>query len=402
MTTNMSDDPARLAALRRYDILDTPREPGFDQLVELAAHICRAPVAVIGLVADRRLWFKAQTGLGFREAAIEAPDCRRFLLQPGVTVVPDILQDPQLRANPLFTAAPGLRFYAGCLLRSTEGHGLGVLCVLDRQPRDLDDGQRFALQALADQVMSQMELRRALGRQKLLAERQELLLKEVNHRIKNNLQLVSSIVSLQLRSIEDAAARSALLDTSHRIRSIAAVHDRLYQTDGPGMVDLAVFLQALAADLQASAPDGTLFEIEAVPVAVTQDVAVAMALMVNELVTNVLKYAYADGEAGPVQVGLGPTGDGRYRITVGDRGRGLPPDFDARRSRSLGMRIIFSLAQQIGAEVSIANGLSGTSSTVVFDVPQAPDADAGADTGRLDVPPPVRREVEPLPEATAP
>lgn len=360
-----ADDPERLAALHDYQVLDTPREAAFDTLVELAARICAVPVAVINLVESRRQWFKAELGLGVRETPIDVSICRHFLLRPGLTVVPDTLRDERLCCNPLVTADDGLRFYAGCLLQTADGHAIGTLCVLDRRPRDLDADQRFALRALADQVMAQLELRRTLRQKSRLLERHELLIREVNHRTKNNLQLISSIISLQLRSIDDPAARAALLDTGSRIRSIAAVHEQLYRADQVGAVDLGTFLQALAPGLQSSAPHGVTLTVEAAPVPVPLDTAVPVALMVNEFVTNALKYAYGEGTGGPVRVVLRTVG-GRVELVVRDHGRGLPADFDLRRSRSLGMRIILSLAGQIDAAVVIGNADPGTECRVSF------------------------------------
>ncbi|HYD98479.1 MAG TPA: histidine kinase dimerization/phosphoacceptor domain -containing protein [Alphaproteobacteria bacterium] len=372
-----ADDPERLAALRGYEILDTPREPAFDQLVELAARICGTPISVINLIEDRRQWFKAETGLGIRETPLDISICRHFLLQPGLTVVNDTLADSRLCANPLVSADDGLRFYAGCLLQTADGQGLGTLCVLDRRPRDLDEDQRFALRTLADQVMAQLDLRLALRQKARLLEQKQMLLEEVNHRVKNNLQLVSSIVGLQLRSVTDPAAQSALADTSTRLRSIAVVHERLFEADGADAVDLSGLLQRLMVGLQATARDGVVLTLEAGAVAASPDLAVPVSLIVNELVTNALKYAYPAGQGGAVRLTVAPEDGGRVRIAVRDHGQGLPPDFDIRRSQSLGMRIVLSLAGQIGADLSIGNADPGTLATLVLSTGAKNPTDSG-------------------------
>jgi two-component sensor histidine kinase len=354
------DDPQRLAALHRYDILDTAREPGFDQLAELASRLCATPVAVINLIADRRQWFKAEVGLGIRETPLDVSICRHFLLRPGLTVIPDTTVDPLLCRNPLVTADPGFRFYAGCLLTTPEGHALGTLCVLDHRPRDLDETQRFALRTLADQVMAQMELRLAL-------QQRTLLLQEVHHRVRNSLQLVGSVVGLQYRGIADPEARAALEDTARRIRSIAAVHERLHRTDRLDTVELDAFLAGLAGDLQATAPQGVGLAVRAVPAVVPSGMAVSLALLVGELVTNALKYAYPEGSDGSVEIELAPAGEGRLRLSVRDRGQGLPSGFAAGQGRSLGMRLIHAMAAQLGAEARIENAHPGTLSSITFD-----------------------------------
>ncbi|MBK1658304.1 PAS domain-containing protein [Paracraurococcus ruber] len=158
------DDGARLRALDSYQVLDTPPERAFDDVVTLAAQICAAPVALVSLVAEDRQFFKAEVGLGVRYTPLDQSICAHAILRPGLFVVPDTTQDPRFRDNPLVTGSPHLRFYAGALLETPEGLPLGTLCVLDHVPRPegLTAQQGFALQVLARQVMSQLELRRAL------------------------------------------------------------------------------------------------------------------------------------------------------------------------------------------------------------------------------------------------
>lgn len=157
-------EDARLAALNRYDILDTPTEPTFDNIAELAADLCEAPIAVVNFIADGRQWFKAEVGIGQRELPLDVSICRHAILQPGLFVVPDLTADPRFTDNPLVTAAGGLRFYAGALLETSEGLPLGTVCVLDNKPRPdgLTEKQAKLLKTLARQVMSELELRRSL------------------------------------------------------------------------------------------------------------------------------------------------------------------------------------------------------------------------------------------------
>lgn len=151
----------RLAALHRYEVLDTPVEAEFDDFTQLASYICDAPIALISLVESSRQWFKSEVGLGVRETPLDVSICRHAILQPGVFVVPDTALDPRFQNNPLVTGDPHLRFYAGALLESSEGLPLGTLCVLDRQPRQLTSEQGRALKLLARQVMTTLELRLA-------------------------------------------------------------------------------------------------------------------------------------------------------------------------------------------------------------------------------------------------
>ncbi len=158
------DESKRLAILRDYGVLDTDREAAFDDIVALIARICEAPIAVVNLIDEDRQWFKAEAGLGVRETPLATSFCAHTLLQADGMVVRDASLDPRFAANPLVTGEPHLRFYAGRLLKTQDGVPLGALCVLDTKarPEGLTDLQQMALQTLADQVMSQLELRRVL------------------------------------------------------------------------------------------------------------------------------------------------------------------------------------------------------------------------------------------------
>jgi PAS domain S-box-containing protein len=158
------NEAGRLAALDRYAVLDTPREPEFDDIVRLAADIFEAPIAVVNLIASGRQWFKAEVGIGADELPLDVSICAHAILQPGIFVVPDTTADHRFRANPLVTGAPGLRFYAGALLETPDGLPLGTVCVLDTAPRPdgITDRQRLTLEVLARQAMAQLELRRAV------------------------------------------------------------------------------------------------------------------------------------------------------------------------------------------------------------------------------------------------
>ena len=155
----------RLAALRSYGVLDTPREAEFDDIVRLAADVFEAPIAVVNLIADSRQWFKAEVGIGADELPLDVSICAYAILQSGIFVVPDTTKDARFDCNPLVTGDPGLRFYAGALLETPDGFPLGTVCVLDTEPRPagITPRQKLTLEVLARQVMTQLELRRAVA-----------------------------------------------------------------------------------------------------------------------------------------------------------------------------------------------------------------------------------------------
>lgn len=155
----VNDETARLAALRRYRILDTAPEQAFDDLTLLAAQICETPIALISLLDEKRQWFKSRLGTSATETARSVAFCAHTIQQDAMFVVPDTLADERFRENPLVTGEPRVRFYVGAPLITHDGHALGSLCVLDRVPRTLTPEQRSALDALRRQTVAQLEFR---------------------------------------------------------------------------------------------------------------------------------------------------------------------------------------------------------------------------------------------------
>jgi len=155
-------EAARLAALHALEILDTPPDASLDDLARLAARICDVPIALISLVDEGRQWFKSRVGLDVPSTTRDVAFCAHAILEPDLMMIPDTLLDERFAYNPLVTGDPKIRMYAGAPLVTREGHSLGTLCVIDRNPRLLDEEQAEALRILAQQVVTQLELRRVL------------------------------------------------------------------------------------------------------------------------------------------------------------------------------------------------------------------------------------------------
>lgn len=198
-----------------------------------------------------------------------------------------------------------------------------------------------------------------------LEEFQSLLIREISHRVKNSLGLVSALLNLQARTL-GGPARDALEGAASRVHAVATVHDQLFRQEDAREIDLAPFVSNLAAAIAASAPEhGTVVDVE--PATVAADVAVPIGLLVNELVTNAYKYAYPEGVEGEVRItGKGMAGN-RYRLEVSDSGVGLPEGFEITgRSDSLGMKVITSLAKQLTGELTAAPAEPGARFTLEF------------------------------------
>ncbi|MTH62584.1 sensor histidine kinase [Paracoccus litorisediminis] len=341
----------RLKALRSYGILDTDFETEFDEIVELASAICGTPISVINLIDAERQWFKSEVGLGVRETPLETSICAHAILQDDFTEIEDTALDTRMADNPLCAGDTGLRFYAGALLKTPEGLPLGTLCVLDHRPRRLSSHQKNALRVLARQVMVQLELRREL-------EASRMFRLEVDHRVKNSLQSLSSLVRIQMRSLREPEAIAAIASVKSRVDAISTMHELLYKTERSSHIDLGQYLASICAQLSALAPPRLTIIPKLISIDVSSDQAVAVGTLVNELVLNAFKHAFPQGKAGLVSISLEAIGQGRVRVTSSDNGRGLEL-MPTAGSSGLGMKIAQLAAAELGTEITFSNNDPG-------------------------------------------
>ena len=206
------DEQQRLAALHRYDVLDSDSESGFDEIAELAAAICGTPIALVSLVDENRQWFKCRIGLDVAETPRDMAFCDRTIRGTGLMEVQDAAADDRFSDNPLVTGEPHIRFYAGVPLVTPDGHALGTLCVIDRRPRELSPSQRRALVLFSRQVMLQLETRRALREIRRDEQRRQMAERDIQ-------QLNDALsASVRLRRAELAAMEGELAEVAARHR----------------------------------------------------------------------------------------------------------------------------------------------------------------------------------------
>lgn len=204
----------------------------------------------------------------------------------------------------------------------------------------------FVIQDLTDIKKTQWELEKAL-------EEKELLLKEIHHRIKNNLMIISSLLSLQARYLKDKEAFEIFKESENRAKSMALIHERLYRSSNLKEIDMMDYLQTLARGIFTSySPPGVKlnFDIDKIKMDIEQ--AIPVGLIVNELITNSFKHAFPENGEGEVNLKLKSL-DGKILLEVSDDGIGFPEDLDWQNTESLGLQLVKSLADQINAEVQM-------------------------------------------------
>ena len=190
-------------------------------------------------------------------------------------------------------------------------------------------------------------------------ERETVLMKEIHHRVKNNLQIVSGLLYLQARQVQDPKMREIIHSSRDRIQSMALLHEKLYQSKNIENIDFIAYIQSLTRNLQSSyASNSTAISlhINAEPINVDIDTAMYCGLIINELVSNSFKYAFPDGQTGQIMIEFSKDSDNRYNLIVRDDGVGMPEAIDLKKAKNLGLQLVYSLVtEQLKGQVSVEN-----------------------------------------------
>jgi len=200
-----------------------------------------------------------------------------------------------------------------------------------------------------------------------LAEK-ETLLREVHHRVKNNLQVISGLLNLQSHYIDNEGVRTIYKESQNRIKTMALIHEELYQREDLARINLADYIQGLTDNLMVSYSikgNSVKLTLDLVDADIAIDTAIPCGLIVNELVSNALKHAFPGRKKGEVKVSLVRFDDEQYDLMISDNGVGLPDGLDTRETRSLGLRLVSVLAEQLGADFQIERD-QGTTFRLTF------------------------------------
>jgi len=247
-------------------------------------------------------------------------------------------------------------------LEQTKKAVLNILSDFGSEKDRLERMQRAVLNILEDLAFEKVRLEQTQNEVRASLREKEVLLKEIHHRVKNNLQVISSLLNLQARYLPDPAAREIFLSCQDRVQSIALVHEKLYQSADLSHIDFGEYVIALVDNLfhaYNARERGVSSRIDVGRGRLTVELAIPCGLIVNELVTNSLKHAFPSGP-GTIFVFLRERAGGTLELTVGDDGVGMPGGLATRRDQTLGLDLVFTFAEQIEAKTTI-DGSDGTS-----------------------------------------
>jgi signal transduction histidine kinase len=362
-----ANEAQRLQSLESYHVLDTGRERAYDDLTLIASEICGTPMALVSLVDRDRQWFKSSVGLSASETPREVSFCAHAILQDDLFIVPDTAEDIRFHDNVLVTAAPRLRFYAGAVLHTADGHALGTLCVLDSVPRTLTEGQKNALRALARQAMAQLEMRRSLEMAERVIRYRSRLMAVIGHDLMQPVNVISMVLQLLNGELsesdtENLSFAAAAVDTLSKGLGDLAHASRLDQES----VKIAKFpLQSVLDGLTGNwglraRQKGLSFRVDPSNETIESDERMLLTILGN-LVGNAIKYTITGG----ISVETVRDRDD-IKITVSDTGVGIPREqlntifesfrqLDSGNSEGLGLglAIVQRTAELLGYSIDV-------------------------------------------------
>jgi signal transduction histidine kinase len=329
------DEAERLAAVRRYDVLDTPPDGAFDRITALAARFHGVPISTVTIVDEDRIWFKSTYGVDVEEIGRDPGLCASAILHDEPYVVTDASLDPRTLDNPLVRGELGLRHYVGIPLRTADGHNLGTLNVIGIEPREVSAEEMATLQDLAAIVMDELELRLSATRTvELHAQREAAALRDaiimgISHEMRTPLAVLQSLSRLEDVSApgaHDEAERRGMLGRQVRhldwllsqFLDFARLEDDRSLRVVPEPLELAEVVDD-ACDVFADRATVTV-EYRTTPPPVTADRDRTRQVLI-ELINNAVRFG---GPESPVHVVVTRAGD-EARVEVVDRGPGLDP-----------------------------------------------------------------------------
>lgn len=319
--------------------------------------------------ADNELLVRAGVGwhpgvVGSARVGADLASPAGFALRTGKPVISNHLGNEEQFRTPEILRQHGIHRAMNVILQG-DGRPYGVLEVDSRSEDEFIENDLAFLQGTANLLGMAIERDRHDRSLTAALERQQVLLREMSHRVKNSLTIVSSMLQLQASAVGNPALTVYLEEAAHRVSAVARAHDQLFQGSHVERLDLGKYVEAICKDLAASVAQCVIHTDAQHDIEYSTDRAISAALIVNELITNAAKYAYPNGAGGNIWVKVARIGD-KVSISVRDEGVGLPPGFDRDKPKGLGMRIITAFVKQLDGTLEIHARQPGTEFVVTI------------------------------------
>lgn len=308
------------------------------------------------LPAENRLLVRAGVGwdegvVGSASVGADLASPAGYALRTGKPVISNHLANEQRFRTPELLVEHGIRRAMNVILQG-DGSPFGVLEVDSTSDGEFGEHDIAFLQGAANILGMAIEQQQYQRKLQVALDRHQVLLKEVNHRVKNSLQVVSAMLQLQANSVGDPALSERLNEASSRVNAVGRAYERLAYNADYENIELIEYLREIISDLEPIvAPCKIQFEAPE-EIQIAADRAILVGLIINELVSNAGKYAYPDGAGGLIRVRLFQSDKNSVLVSVRDEGVGLPPGFDPMTSKRLGTRLVNALSTQLGAELT--------------------------------------------------
>jgi two-component sensor histidine kinase len=320
--------------------------------------------------AENRLLVRAGVGwdkgvVGSASVGADLASPAGYALRTGKPVISNHLENEQRFRTPDLLAEHGIRRAMNVILQG-DGSPFGVLEVDSKSEGEFGEHDIAFLQGAANILGMAIEQQQYQRKLQAALDRHQVLLKEVNHRVKNSLQVVSAMLQLQANSVGDPDLTERLNEASARVNAVGRAYERLTYNADYENIDLIGYLREIISDLETTvAPCKIQFDAPK-EIQIAADRSILVGLVVNELVSNAGKHAYADGPGGLIRVRLFQPDESLISVSVSDDGVGLPPGFNPTTSKRLGARLVNALSKQLGAELTQPKAAVGTNFTLVI------------------------------------
>ena len=343
-----------------------------DSTVRMAAQALRADFSKVLEYIPSEDRFLVRAGVGWEPGVVgvatvgaDLASPAGYALRTGKPVISNHLENEERFRTPEILRQHGVHRAMNVILQG-DGRPFGVLEVDSRSDDEFVEHDLAFLQGAANLLGMAIERERHERSLRAALDRHQVLLDEMNHRVKNSLMIVSGMLQLQASEVGDAVLTQHLTEAAQRVTAIGQVHDQLSRGSDVERMDIGRYIEAVCKDLDASVPHCAIRSEVQPGIEVASDRAISTALIVNELIANAAKYASSGRSGGEIRVRISAENNDELVISVRDEGEGLPADFDLARPKGLGMRLVMAFVGQLGGTLAVHAHDPGTEFVVTI------------------------------------